>query len=1386
MYGTAPALWVRLASLQFSGPAARWLASIKSSIRKYTWSEFSQEVVFRFGRNQHQSLIRRLYRLVQTSTVEEYVTQFAKLIDQLAGYEEKPDPLHYVTRFIEGLKPTVRLLVAVRLPQDLDTSYNIALVQEEVGDGINFAGNAATRRAPSVVLPARHPEDRRHPEIIRPAEIVRTSEDKLNALKNYRRAKGLCFTCGERWSRDHKCQATVQLHVVQEMVEFLQSFEDSTPTSPSNASDDMELMLLSLDSTVDSLPERSIILNCSMKGKNVVFLLDSGSNNSFLSTATAAVIGGLELLPCARRVKIAGGGILHCTHFVPQCKWSCGSIEFSSSFKVLPLQGYDGILGMDWLATHSPQVIDWSQKWLAFQYQGSWVCLQGQPPSEFACTLFELHMLFETSDTNKLLPVELQSILDNFSMVFSEPTELPPTRNMTHSIPLIQGARPVQIRPYRYAPALKDEIERQTADMLASGVIRPSVSNFASPLLMVKKKDNTWRPCVDFRHLNALTIKSKYPLPIIDELLDELHGAQWFSKLDLRAGYHQIRLTEGDEYKTAFHTHHGHFEFIVMAFGLTGAPATFQAEMNRTLAPLLRKCALVFFDDILIYSASYQDHLLHLEQVLKLLSENQWKVKRSKCAFGQTSINYLGHVISATCVATDETKISAVKEWPVPTDVKQLRSFLGLAGYYRKYVRGYASINKPLTQLLHKHVPFVWTSESQLAFDTLKQALVTAPVLTLPDFSCTFVVETDACEAGIGAVLLQKEHPLAFVSKALGPRNRGLSTYEKEYMAILLAVEQWRFYLQDAEFIIRTDHASLAHLTDQRLHTPWQHKVFTKLMGLQYKIIYKKGSENRVADALSRRPHPTEEIMAISSCQPIWIVTIMDAYQQDQTAIDLLQRLAIVQAPGDHYTLKNGIIRKDGKIWLPAVEELQNTIIKEMHASPMGGHSGIPVTLRRLKQLFSWTGMANSVQKFVQQCVVCQQAKPDRSRYPGLLQPFPVPDAAWQVISMDFIEGLPRSGRFNCILFIVDKFSRYAHFIPLAHPFSASDVAVAFMDNIYKLHSMPEKIISDRDRVFNSLFWRQLFALTGTTLGMSSAYHPETDGQTERVNQCLEGYLRCFAHACPSKWIQWLSLAEFWYNTSFHSALGKSPFEVLYGRTPRQLGITPDSTCSVPDLEAWLQDRKLMQELLRQHLERIRLRMKHQANKKRSERQFEVGDLVFLKLQPYVQSSVAPRAHHKLLFKYYGPYEVLERIGSVAYRLALPETSRIHPVIHVSQLKKAIGAHVQVQTVLPSPFDVLQIPTRILQRRLRQKGDVAVRQVLVQWLGQPESLATWEDSDELKQCFPRSPAWGQASTKGRGNVNIVTNEEGPQGVAERERRARQESTRYPADTWTRG
>jgi hypothetical protein len=306
----------------------------------------------------------------------------------------------------------------------------------------------------------------------------------------------------------------------------------------------------------------------------------------------------------------------------------------------------------------------------------------------------------------------------------------------------------------------------------------------------------------------------------MDEFLDELFGAAWFSTLDLRAGFHQIRMDPRDQHKTAFQTHHGHFEFCVMAFGLTGAPATFQGAMNSTLKPLLRKCALVFFDDILVYSDTWDNHLMHLDWVLQLLHQDHWQVKLSKCSFAKQKIAYLGHVISKDGVSTDPTKVEAVHSWPTPQNAKELRGFLGLAGYYRKFVKNFGVIARPLTNLLKKHTIFVWTDEHTLAFSLLKTALSSAPVLALPNFTRPFAIETDASRSGVGAVLLQDGHPLAYVSKPLGIKNMGLSAYEKEFLAILLAVDHWRSYLQHGIFQIFTDQKSRIHLNEQHLKTP--------------------------------------------------------------------------------------------------------------------------------------------------------------------------------------------------------------------------------------------------------------------------------------------------------------------------------------------------------------------------------------------------------------------------------------------------------------------------------------------------------------------------------------------------------------------------------------
>jgi hypothetical protein len=632
--------------------------------------------------------------------------------------------------------------------------------------------------------------------------------------------------------------------------------------------------------------------------------------------------------------------------------------------------------------------------------------------------------------------------------------------------------------------------------------------------------------------------------------------------------------------------------------------------------------------------------------------------------------------------------------------------------------------------------------------------MMSAPVLALPDFQEQFVVETDACDFGIGAVLMQNQKPIAFLSKALGPHHQKLSIYEKEFLALIMAVEKWRSYLQCQEFIIKTYHQSLVYLTEQTLHSDMQKKAMTRLMGLQFKVLYKKGTENTVADALSRVSH-LMTIPAVSTVTPIWIQEVLNSYTTDPTAEELLAKLSIHSPDKQGFSLSQGIIRYHDKIWIAQNSALQTKLIHALHSTAIGGHSGSKATYNRMKQLFYWKGLKTDVESFVKQCSVCQQAKHETSHPTGLLNPLPIPAGAWQDITMDFIEGLPVSEGSNCILVVVDRYTKYAHFIALKHPFTAPVVAKAVLDNIIKLHGFLKSIISDRDRVFTSHFWKALFHLFGTSLMHSTAYHPQTDGQSEWVNQCLEMYLRCAVHYSPKNWKHWLPLVEMWYNTNFHTALGCSPFKALYGYTADTgllLSALPESS---PELGEWLQDRMAHFEHLKDSLAKSQNRMKMYADKKRIDRSFQVGEQVLLKLQPYAQRSVVNRPFPKLAYKYFGPFEVLARIGPAAYKLKLPEGTMIHPVFHISQLKpftpnySPVYADFKVFTDL-SAQDLL--PQQILDCRLVKKGNKAVPQVLVQWHALPATSATWEDWNVLQHRFPAFDTCGQAPSQRGGEL----------------------------------
>jgi hypothetical protein len=588
---------------------------------------------------------------------------------------------------------------------------------------------------------------------------------------------------------------------------------------------------------------------------------------------------------------------------------------------------------------------------------------------------------------------------------------------------------------------------------------------------MVFKKDSSWRMCPDYRELNKITIKDKFPIPFIDELLDELHGAIYFTKLDLHSGYHQIRMKEEDIPKTTFRTHEGHYEFLVMPFGLTNAPSTFQGLMNSIFKPFLRKFVLVFFDDILIYSKSWEDHVRHVDKVLQLLKEQQLYAKPSKCFFGVKEVEYLGHIVSHEGVKVDPNKIKAMMDWPIPKTLKNLRGFLGLTGYYHKFVRNYGRIAAPLTTLTKKDA-FSWTPEATKAFEQLKEVMCKAPVLTTPDFTKTFIVECDASGNGIGAVLMQEGRPLAFESRSLKGKDLHKPIYEKEMMEILHALKKWHPYLIGRHFKVKTDHDSLKYFLEQRLSSEEQQKWVTKILGYDFEIVYKKGKQNVVVDALSRKDEDVEAFLcAISIIQPDWIIEARDEWKNDEKVWTLIERLQQDSGASDTFTWKNDSLWYKDRLYLCKNSQLKQKVLLELHTSPVGGHSGFLKTYHRVKKDFFWDGLKTDVQRFVEECLVCQQNKVETIKTPGLLQPLSIPSQCWEEVSMDFITGLPKSEGKSVIMVIVDRLTKYAHFCALSHPFKASTVSTAFMETVQKLHGSPKIIVSDRDPIFTGHFW---------------------------------------------------------------------------------------------------------------------------------------------------------------------------------------------------------------------------------------------------------------------------------------------------------------------------
>ncbi|KAI0525136.1 hypothetical protein KFK09_004527 [Dendrobium nobile] len=514
-------------------------------------------------------------------------------------------------------------------------------------------------------------------------------------------------------------------------------------------------------------------------------------------------------------------------------------------------------------------------------------------------------------------------------------------------------------------------------------------------------------------------------------------------------------------------------------------------------------------------------------------------------------------------------------------------------------------------------------------------------------------------------------------------------------------------------------------------HQRW----LSKLLGYDFEIQYKPGLENKAADALSRKVE-CSQLIATSVPQLVDWGKLRTENMTSKELGSFREAIRKGEEISAGYTVEDQLLLHKGRLVLPRTSSHIPLILQEFHASAIGGHSGGQKTYQRLAREIYWKGMRKDVEEMVARCDTCQRNKYQACAPGGLLQPLELPDQVWSEVTMDFIEGLPKSDGYTVILVVVDRLSKYAHFIPLRHPFNAPTVAAVFIREIVRLHGFPESIVSDRDKVFLSHFWKEMFKLQGTLLKRSSAYHPQTDGQSEVVNRSVETYLRCFAGEKPKHWVRWLPWAEYWYNTSFHKAAQVTPFKVLYGRDPPTLMPYKSHSTSVSLVEQQLSERDEILGELKKHLLRAQNIMKQAADHHRKDVHFEIGEFVYLKLRPYRQNTLARRLSVKLAPRYYGPYEVDQKIGKVAYRLKLPPTTTIHPVFHVSQLKKFKGDSVPVDPLPPTLSEEgtsLLEPSSLQGVRHTEEGG---KEVLIEWKDLPTHDATWEAYESIQAQFP--------------------------------------------------
>lgn len=852
-------------------------------------------------------------------------------------------------------------------------------------------------------------------------------------------------------------------------------------------------------------------------------------------------------------------------------------------------------------------------------------------------------------DTSQMTEEERQEILklcEEYSDIFWHPErKLTHTDTIKHEIPTRPDQEPINQRPYRLPEIQKPIIQEHILNMIENQVIRESTSPWNSPIVLVPKKSVDDKPkyrfCCDFRKLNEVTKGDAQALPNITEILDQLGGMTYFSTLDLASGYHQVEIKETDKEKTAFSVPSGHYEYNRMPFGLKGAPACFTRLMNEVLRGLIGTSCYVYMDDIICYGKDLQHQIANLRLVFDRLREHKLLLQSEKCTFLKSSTTYLGHIISREGVMPDPGKVEAVENFPIPKTSRDMKSFLGLCGYYRRFIKDFAKIAKPLNRLLKEGTEFIWTNEQETAFQQIKQCLISEPVLQYPDFTKEFTLITDASQEALGAVLSQgtvgkDDRPIAYASRTLNSAEKSYSTTEKELLAVVWSVKYFRPYLWGRHFKVVTDHRPLRWLMSLKDPGSRLTRWTIKLSEYDFEVIHRPGKANSNADALSRIPivkvgtTPEEVLQNQEKEEEIHeIKKILEKYEKDEA--------------GFVYYIDNR-----GRRRLVVPKTNRNDIMSAHHDTPFGGHQGIERTTELIKERYYWKNMDIDIENYVKTCEKCnKKSATNVEKAPVPMQLTTPVTRPFQKVAMDIVGKLPKTHKGNqYILTFQDHFSKYPEAFAIPDQ-KAETIAEIFVKEIICRHGTPEKLLTDQGSNFVGEILQEVCKLLHIDKIQTTAYHPQSNGILERSHQSLINQIKCFVDEDQRNWDEWIPYVMMTYRSTPHSTTKNSPYFLLHGREMRL-----PTDWMTEELQQDLSEEDLVNEIKRrlqyayqrvtENMEQRKVQSKEYYDKRAIQKEFKCGDLVLLHA-PQVKRGRSK----KLSMPWIGPYKVLDICNDV-------------------------------------------------------------------------------------------------------------------------------------------